>query len=113
MAGGPALFEAATGPGPTPNDAAWVARKRAAALRFGSSSWRLGRKFAGSQEWFAAELGPETAASLGNRGGAVPIRVAGVEGVVAVVVVSGLVMQHEDHGVIVEVIRDNWDPVES
>ena len=38
-------------------------------------------------------------------GGGVPIRVTGVEGVVAVVVVSGL-KQDEDHGVIVEVIRE-------
>ena len=43
-------------------------------------------------------------------GGAVPIRVQGVEGVVAVVVVSGL-KQHEDHGVIVDVVRENWEPV--
>jgi uncharacterized protein (UPF0303 family) len=38
-------------------------------------------------------------------GGGVPIRVTGVEGVVAVVVVSGL-KQDEDHAVIVEVIRE-------
>ena len=38
-------------------------------------------------------------------GGGVPIRVTGVEGVVAVVVVSGL-KQDEDHAVIVEAIRD-------
>lgn len=37
-------------------------------------------------------------------GGGVPIRVTGVEGVVAVVVVSGL-KQDQDHGVIVEVIQ--------
>ena len=34
-------------------------------------------------------------------GGGVPIRVRGVEGVVGVVVVSGL-KQHEDHAVVVE-----------
>ena len=37
-------------------------------------------------------------------GGGVPIRVTGVEGVVAVVVVSGL-KQDQDHGVIVEVVQ--------
>ncbi len=41
-------------------------------------------------------------------GGGVPIRVAGVAGVVAVVCVSGLT-QEEDHGVIVEVVNDNWE----
>ncbi|KAM4063203.1 hypothetical protein HRG_010237 [Hirsutella rhossiliensis] len=111
--GGAALFEAATGPGLTPDNAAWVARKRASALRFGTSSWRLGRRFAGDEAAFAAKygLGPESAGRFAIHGGAVPIRVVGVEGVVAVVVVSGL-KQHEDHGVIVEVIRDHWVPIE-
>lgn len=36
------------------------------------------------------------------------VRVAGAEGIVAVVVVSGL-QQHEDHGVIVDVINSNWE----
>lgn len=35
------------------------------------------------------------------------VRVRGVEGIVAVVIVSGL-KQHEDHGVIVDVINSNW-----
>jgi uncharacterized protein (UPF0303 family) len=34
--------------------------------------------------------------------------VSGVDGIVAVVVVSGL-KQHEDHGVIVDVINSNWE----
>jgi len=37
-------------------------------------------------------------------GGGIPIRVKSVEGVVAVVVVSGL-KQDQDHGVIVEVVQ--------
>jgi uncharacterized protein (UPF0303 family) len=42
-------------------------------------------------------------------GGAVPSRVRGIEGIVAVVVVSGLKQSgREDHGVIVEVIKENW-----
>lgn len=44
------------------------------------------------------------------KGGGVPIRVRGVEGVVGVVVVSGL-SQMEDHGVIMDVIEENWERV--
>lgn len=85
-------------------------RKRATVLRFGVSSWLMGRKYAGDEAAFAAKfgLGPEQAGEYAIHGGAVPIRVKGVDGVVAVVVVSGL-KQHEDHGVIAEVIRENWE----
>ena len=43
----------------------------------------------------------EKAGQYAIHGGGVPIRVTEVEGVVAVVVVSGL-QQHEDHAVVVE-----------
>jgi uncharacterized protein (UPF0303 family) len=66
-------------------------------------------KFAGDEEAFRAKYGMdrEQAGRYAIHGGAVPIRVRGVEGVVAVVVVSGL-KQWEDHGVIVEVIKSYW-----
>jgi hypothetical protein len=38
-------------------------------------------------------------------GGGVPVRVKGVEGIVAVIVVSGL-KQHEDHQVVIEALED-------
>jgi uncharacterized protein (UPF0303 family) len=64
-------------------------------------------KFEGDEKAFAAKygLGPEEAGGYAIHGGAVPIRVRGVEGVVACVVVSGL-KQHEDHGVVVEVLQE-------
>ena len=43
----------------------------------------------------------EKAGQYAIHGGGVPVRVRGVEGVVGVVVVSGL-KQHEDHAVVVE-----------
>ncbi|POR36717.1 Uncharacterized protein TPAR_03087 [Tolypocladium paradoxum] len=96
----------------TPDNGAWVARKRATVLRFGVSSWLMGRRFGGDEAAFAAKfaLGPDAAGAYAIHGGGVPVRVRGVEGVVAVVVVSGL-KQHEDHGVVAEVIRANWEPV--
>ena len=43
----------------------------------------------------------EKAGQYAIHGGGVPVRVKGVEGIVGVVVVSGL-KQHEDHAVVVE-----------
>ncbi|KAL6699439.1 hypothetical protein J3F84DRAFT_360834 [Trichoderma pleuroticola] len=108
-AGSQTLYQVATGSGVTPDNESWVKRKTAAVLRFGTSSWYLGQKYAGNEAAFAAKfsLGPSEAGGYAIHGGGVPIRVAGVEGVVGVVVVSGL-KQHEDHGVIAEVIRENW-----
>lgn len=106
---GPTLYQSVTGPGALPDNEVWVARKRAAVLRFGVSSYMLGRKYDGNEAAFAAKMGlaPEQAARYAIHGGGIPIRVEGVEGVVAVVVVSGL-KQEEDHGVIADVIRENW-----
>ncbi|KAK5996494.1 hypothetical protein PT974_01829 [Cladobotryum mycophilum] len=108
--GAQVYFQLATGSGTTPDNESWVRRKRTAALRFGVSSWYLGRKYKGDEALFAAKfgLGPGEAGEYAIHGGAVPIRVEGVEGVVGVVVVSGL-KQPEDHGVIAEVIRENWE----
>ncbi|KFG82805.1 DUF967 domain protein [Metarhizium anisopliae] len=113
LANGSVVYQSATGPGITPDNSVWVARKRATVLRFGVSSWLMGRRFEGDEVAFAAKfgLGPDKSGEYAIHGGGVPIKVRGVEGVVAVVVVSGL-KQHEDHGVIAEVIRENWAPVE-
>ncbi|RYP60651.1 hypothetical protein DL771_010432 [Monosporascus sp. 5C6A] len=104
------LFEAAVGAGTLPDNAFWVRRKRNTVLRFGCSSWLMGRKFGGDEELFARKFGlsPEQASEHAIHGGGVPIRVRGVEGVVAIVIVSGL-KQDEDHGVIFDVVRENWE----
>lgn len=101
------LYHACSHPGTTPDNATWVARKRATVLRWGCSSWYASKEFGSNefkanQEDFTAKytLG-EAASKYAIRGGGVAIRVQGVEGVVAVCVVSGL-KQHEDHGVVVE-----------
>jgi uncharacterized protein (UPF0303 family) len=95
-----------------PDNEHWVRRKRNAVLRFGCSTWFLQNKFKGDEEAFRAKYGmdAEQAAGYAIHGGGVPIRVRGVEGVVAVVVVSGL-KQHEDHGVIADVVKGAWKEV--
>lgn len=89
-----------------PDNESWVERKRRTVLRWGCSTWFMACKFGGDEKAFQEKY------ALGNKagdyaihGGGVPIRVTGVEGIVAVVVVSGL-KQDEDHAVIVEVIKD-------
>ncbi|KAK7978038.1 hypothetical protein PG996_004083 [Apiospora saccharicola] len=106
---GHVLFQAAVGSGTQLDNTIWIARKRATVLRFGCSTWLMHCKFAGDEEAFRAKytLSPDLAAGYAIHGGGVPLRVRGCEGVAAVVVISGL-KQHEDHGVIVDVINANW-----
>ncbi len=99
------LFHATTHPGTAPDNDIWVARKRATVMRWGLSTWAMRCKY-GDEAVFAAKTG------LGHRssdyaihGGGVPVRVRGVEGVVATVVVSGL-RQEDDHMVVIEVMSE-------
>jgi uncharacterized protein (UPF0303 family) len=67
----------------------------------------MGQKLKGDEMLFAHKYGlsPETASHYAIHGGAVPLRVHGVEFPVAAVIVSGL-SQAEDHGVVVEVLQE-------
>jgi uncharacterized protein (UPF0303 family) len=99
------LYHAASNPGVLPDNDIWVARKRKTVLRFGVSSWWMHNKMEGDETGFANKyvLG-ESAGEYAIHGGGVPVRVNGVEGVVAVIVVSGLAQQ-EDHQVVVEALQ--------
>ncbi|KAI5461604.1 DUF967 domain-containing protein [Mariannaea sp. PMI_226] len=104
------LYQVVTGPGTAPDNDSWVQRKRNASIRFGCSSWLLNCKYNGDEAKFAAKfaIGEDKKGDYAIHGGCIPIRVKGVEGIVATVIVSGL-KQHEDHGVIVDVIKANWE----
>lgn len=96
------LFHTATRSGIQPDNDVWVARKRKTVLRWGVSSWYMHVKMAGDEGKFRDKYGlGNEAVEYAIHGGGVPVRVAGVEGVVAVVVVSGLTQQ-EDHMAVVE-----------
>ncbi|MCJ1308543.1 hypothetical protein MMC25_002196 [Agyrium rufum] len=101
------LFHACSHPGTSPDNDIWVVRKRATVLRWGCSTWFMSRKFLGDEKSFAEKfgLGQEGAGRYAIHGGGVPVRVQGVEGIVAVVVVSGL-RQEEDHMVVIEALED-------
>lgn len=100
------LFHTCTHPGVMPDNDCWVARKRKTVLRWGCSTWYMHCKFGGDEVAFREKYGlGNSAGEYAIHGGGVPIRVTGVEGVVAVAVVSGL-KQDEDHAVVVEAIRE-------
>jgi uncharacterized protein (UPF0303 family) len=100
------LFHAVSRPGVQPDNDLWVARKRKTVKRWGVSSWFMHNKMHGDEEAFKKKymLG-EAAGQYAIHGGGVPVRVRGVEGIVAVIVVSGL-KQHEDHQIVVEALED-------
>jgi len=101
------LFRATTHSGTTPDNDCWVTRKRNTVLRFGKSTWYMQVKMQGDEAGFARKfgIGPERAGEFAIHGGGWPVRVRGVEGVVAVVVVSGL-KQEQDHGVVVQCVAE-------
>ncbi|KAJ7754527.1 hypothetical protein B0H16DRAFT_1542646 [Mycena metata] len=100
------LFHTATRSGTQPDNDSWVARKRNTVLRWGNSTWYMHNKMGqGNETLFATKfvLG-ETAGQYAIHGGGFPVRVKSVEGVVGVIVVSGL-KQEWDHQVIVETVE--------
>ncbi|KAJ7691765.1 hypothetical protein B0H17DRAFT_882558, partial [Mycena rosella] len=98
------LFHTATRSGTQPDNDLWVARKRKTVLRWGTSSWYMHNKMQGDEVQFATKymLG-QSAGEYAIHGGGFPVRVKGVEGIVGVIVVSGL-KQEEDHQIIVETV---------
>lgn len=68
-------------------------------------------KYGGDETLFATKNGlGNDANAYAIHGGGWPIRVKGVEGIVGVIVVSGLA-QSEDHGIIVKVIREYLESI--
>ncbi|MFD8740100.1 heme-degrading domain-containing protein [Streptomyces sp. NPDC059618] len=100
--GGQQLFHAAL-PGSTPDNDAWIDRKRRVVERYGCSSLLVGSRFRAKGTTFedSSRLDPDTYAA---HGGAFPITVTGA-GVIGTVVVSGL-PQLEDHKMVVEALEN-------
>ncbi|MFJ6082940.1 heme-degrading domain-containing protein [Streptomyces sp. NPDC092369] len=100
--GGQQLFHAAL-PGSTPDNDAWIARKRRVVERYGSASYLVGARFRAKGTTFedSSRLDPDEYAA---HGGSFPITVDGV-GVVGSVTVSGL-PQLEDHRMVVEALEE-------
>ncbi|MET9548725.1 heme-degrading domain-containing protein [Streptomyces sp. NPDC006627] len=99
--GGQQLFHAAL-PGSTPDNDAWIHRKRRVVERYGCSSYLVGARFRAKGTTFedSSRLDLDTYAA---HGGAFPIAVEGA-GVIGTVAVSGL-PQVEDHALVVEALE--------
>ncbi|PLB41358.1 DUF967 domain protein [Aspergillus candidus] len=124
------VFQCATEPGTVADNEEWVRRKRATVLRWGVSSWLMRRKVLAGLEApgdgakekrekekevegvFVRKFALKSGSGGGGpaddyaiHGGGFPVRVTGVDGVVGVIVVSGL-RQEDDHQVVVETVRE-------
>lgn len=104
--GGQQLFHAAL-PGSTPDNDAWIDRKRRVVERYGCSSLLVGSRFRAKGTTFedSSRLDPDTYAA---HGGAFPLTVKDT-GVIGTVVVSGL-PQIEDHRLVVEALEKFLTP---
>ncbi|WP_112466951.1 heme-degrading domain-containing protein [Streptomyces triticisoli] len=98
---GQQLFHAAL-PGSTPDNDAWITRKRRVVERYGCASYLVGARFRAKGTTFEASsrLDPDLYAA---HGGSFPINVEGA-GVIGAVTVSGL-PQLEDHRMVVEALE--------
>ncbi|MFF7470465.1 heme-degrading domain-containing protein [Streptomyces sp. NPDC008092] len=98
---GQQLFHAAL-PGSTPDNDAWITRKRRVVERYGSASYLVGARFRAKGTTFeeSSRLDPDEYAA---HGGSFPIAVENV-GVIGSVTVSGL-PQLEDHRFVVEALE--------
>ncbi|MBL3666512.1 heme-degrading domain-containing protein [Streptomyces sp. M2CJ-2] len=98
---GQQLFHAAL-PGSSPDNDAWIVRKRRVVERYGSASYLVGARHRAKGTTFeeSSRLDPDTYAA---HGGSFPITVEGV-GVIGAVTVSGL-PQLQDHQLVVEALE--------
>lgn len=105
-ANGQVLFSTYTRPGTNADSESWIARKTATVFRWGTSTLHLGTKLrtAGHKGDRVSEAMVVDDAKYACHGGGYPIKVQGVEGVVAAVVISGLA-QTDDHAIVVEGIK--------
>ncbi|KDR70656.1 hypothetical protein GALMADRAFT_254694 [Galerina marginata CBS 339.88] len=113
-ANGQILFSTFTRTGTVTDSETWLARKAASVFRWGISSLHLGSKLraAGHKGALVSEVMVADDEKYACHGGGFPIKVDGVEGVVAVVIVSGLA-QLEDHMIVVDGIKKYLKEVEN
>ncbi|KAF8167244.1 hypothetical protein B0H34DRAFT_669737 [Crassisporium funariophilum] len=105
-ANGHILFSTYTRPGTIADSETWIARKAATVFRWGTSTLEFGEKMRrkGKSGDRVSEAAVVDDNAYACHGGGFPIRVTGVEGVVAAAVISGL-PQWEDHEIVVAGVR--------
>ena len=90
--------------GSSPDNAAWIERKKKLVRRVFRSSYAVGLKLAAEGKTLAESMWPGAEADHAAHGGCVPVVVRGV-GFVGTVTVSGL-PQKDDHDLVVEAMRE-------
>lgn len=100
---GQLYFHALSKPGTSINNQAWIDRKRRTVERFLRSSFYMGCKSRIDNKPISVMGISESEYAF--HGGGFPIRVHGVEGILGVIVVSGL-RQDQDHLMIVDVLKE-------
>lgn len=110
LANGQVLFHSPSKPGTVLDNDHWVNRKKKSVFRFGFSSFYMGRKLAEKQKKQTETLAVEDAFFVDNleyatHGGSLPIRIAGFDGVLATLTISGLA-QEEDHLLAIEILEE-------
>lgn len=95
----------------------WVIRKKKTALRFGKSSFYMGRKLAAKEKAAGAPLGTEktyfiNSLEYATHGGSVPIRASNYDGLYGALTISGLA-QEDDHLFAIDVLKDIKKRLES
>lgn len=105
LALGQVLFHATTPvAGSSLDNDIWIKRKAKTVFRFGWLSYFMGQKLAYKKKSLEqANFCSET--EYATHGGAVPIRIEGFDGVLAVLVVSGLA-QEQDHQLAIEGLQE-------
>lgn len=87
------------------DNAFWVERKRKTVFRFGYSSFYMGEKFKTKNTSTLEEAFYISSLEYATHGGSIPIRIAGYDGVIAALTISGL-KQEEDHAFALEVLKE-------
>jgi len=99
------LFFGASRPGTQADNMVWVKRKEAVVLRWGCSTMRMRLSLEERGRTLQETYEMSDPSVYAVHGGGFPVKVKGVEGVVGVIVVSGL-KQEDDHAVIVDGIKE-------
>lgn len=116
LSNGQVAFHSASKVGAVLDNDVWVERKKKTVLRFGKSSFYMGRKLASKQEASATPVTVESAFFVDGKdyathGGSVPIRAKKFDGLFGTLTVSGLA-QEEDHLFALEVLSAIKDELE-
>lgn len=110
LANNQVLFHSPSKRGTVYDNDAWVERKKKTVLRFGKSSFYMGRKLVGKEKAAGCQLGTEKtyfidSLEFATHGGSVPIKAANYDGIYGALTISGLA-QEEDHMFALKVLRE-------